>query len=319
VDVSNDGWVWLGGENQFDQIIIGEPERTAGWQRQNSIANDTLWGVKAVSATEAWVVGNNGMLLYTDDAGNVWTDKSFISNNLYVVEQIGPNVWIGGKNGFWTSNDNGISWSPSNFIPPGQSMVQLQFTDSSNGWAFLSNSGPHKDLTTRKKTFYKTTNGGLDWSMVDNLPLGANSTYDDFEFIDAQTGWLTDLNDVLDNHILTLYSTTDGGSNWNSEEFPEINYSDRAEVFSLDASLLWLYDYSHRHMKESGKLWNSIGAGLISPRHISFTNENNGFAIAEPDLLYYSQNGGETWLYSGDQNRNKMYDVLHYFLVTYII
>lgn len=313
VDVSNDGWVRIGGGNQFYTTVTKSPDITAGWRKQSSVASDTLWGVKAVSNTEAWVVGNSGMLLHTENSGNTWNNKTFINKHLYVVEQSGSHVWIGGKDGFWLSNDNGTSWSDANFLPPGKSIIKLQFTDGSNGWALVSDDAPYYDLTFRIKTVYKTTDGGQNWALVNTLPLGPSSTYDDIHFIDANTGWITDLNDALNQHYPTLYSTNDGGINWTSEEFPISYYTYYTEVFSLDGSKVWFNDgYFQKSEKEIGKQWNSTSFSLHGTRYLTFVNNSNAFAIAEPDLLYYSQNGGKTWLHSGDQNGNKMYGVTCY-------
>jgi photosystem II stability/assembly factor-like uncharacterized protein len=313
VDVDNDGWFWIGGADQLENDLTKIPEPTNGWRRQSSGVNDTLWAVKAVSSNEAWVVGNNGVLLYTDNAGSSWNDKKFMNNHLYVVEQKGSNIWIGGNDCFWISYNNGNSWIDANFIPAGESIVQLQFTDSFNGWAFLSNSAPYQDLTKRTKTVYQTTNGGLDWTKVSNLPPGPSSTYRDFHFIDAQTGWITDLNDEFDQRFPTLFSTVDGGASWSFEVFPNSEGTYYTEIFSLDGSKIWFYDgYFQKSEKENGKQWNSTNNPLVGIRYLSFVNDSQAFAIAEPDLLYYSQNGGQTWLKSGDQNNNSIESVTFY-------
>ena len=74
---------------------------SAQWVQQQTNVGVNLNGVRFISATKGWVVGDNGMLLETTDGGNTWNQvTSPTSSNL-------NKIWFADSTHGWISGDNG--------------------------------------------------------------------------------------------------------------------------------------------------------------------------------------------------------------------
>ena len=76
-------------------------------------ASATLYQIACRYLGEAWVVGEKGTLLYTNDAGATWTSAAVPTTadlRALATQNTGP-VFIGGDGVFLTSTDTGASWT----------------------------------------------------------------------------------------------------------------------------------------------------------------------------------------------------------------
>lgn len=80
----------------------------------NASSTETLNGIACRYSGEAWVVGTNGTLLYTDDAGASWRPQPVPTTadlRALATQDFGP-VFIAGNGVFLTSTDTGAHWTP---------------------------------------------------------------------------------------------------------------------------------------------------------------------------------------------------------------
>src|SRR5437867_6029504 len=92
-----------------------------------ALVKDNLYGVKAMSATEAWIVGNFGAIYHTADAGKTWVAReSGTKLPLFAVdfapggqEQGKEQGWVVGKSSLILHTaDGGKVWKPQKSAIP---------------------------------------------------------------------------------------------------------------------------------------------------------------------------------------------------------
>src|SRR5213593_5078779 len=79
------------------------------------VVKDNLYGVKAMSASEAWAVGNFGSIYHTADAGKTWeTRDSGTKVPLFGIDFAdAEHGWIVGKlSTILATADGGKTWKP---------------------------------------------------------------------------------------------------------------------------------------------------------------------------------------------------------------
>src|SRR5262245_55291408 len=76
---------------------------------------DNLYGVRALSATEGWSVGNFGAIQHTTDGGKTWKEvKSGTQEPLFGIDFADPqHAWAVGKSALvLRTDDAGATWKP---------------------------------------------------------------------------------------------------------------------------------------------------------------------------------------------------------------
>jgi len=100
---------WLVGASGM-MVNVQTDGSEAGYDLQST---ETLNGIACRFQGEAWVVGNHGTLLYTDDAGASWRTQAVPTTadlRALATQNIGP-VFVAGNGVFLTSNDAGQHWT----------------------------------------------------------------------------------------------------------------------------------------------------------------------------------------------------------------
>lgn len=243
----------------------------AGWHGyvQTARANATTWdsklldpptfgrdtsfsAISTVGNSFAVVAGHWGSFWKTLDAGQNWINMNwtlspdFYANGLFFTDQ--NNGWIcgwdysvGPKKYVMRTHDGGFNWEVVNAV--NVPSLEISFKGN-NGW-----------LMTSGQPFYRTTNGGTNWSMI-SLPLnsGIPPNCFDMDFADANTGYLTG----WDGYVV---KTTNGGVSWNQ-------------------LLATQYDFTY------------LGVAAGSPNEVWICGANRGGGGAK---VKRSMNGGTSW------------------------
>jgi photosystem II stability/assembly factor-like uncharacterized protein len=212
----------------------------AQWELQYPVPTDKdLEDVYFVDDMNGWVVGENGVIIHTNDGGISWdfqeSGTSFrLRSVVFTDSQTG---WIvGGETAGYIilhTSDGGNNW----FEQDSDSTACLKsvfFIDFSKGWAVGENG-----------TILYTDNGGMAW-----ISQWFGSQYIDFNevfFIDSMNGWITSESG--------LYKTTNGGLNWNEHISGEFE-----SVFFLDQNEGWASSYVWGYMSKSGILLHTNDA-----------------------------------------------------------
>ena len=300
VDINDIGkGVVVGDDNTFN-IDVGKHSVSTGWTSQNSNVSDTLRCIKAVSETEAWIVGNSGAVLHTVNAGFDWNNISTGENqDFYSLEINGSDIWIGGKdNILLRSTDNGNSWQRLQYSSGGKTITKIQFLDQNRGWILLKviyDLYYTGDYDQNEILF--TTDGGVTWSHYNSLPGGDIHYYPDFIFADQNLGFVVDYDKV--NDISCIYKTVDGGNSWSTECYDNIGADEgNAKICSLNGNLFWLGSGISLYHLENGKEWYGIVSGIGSVSNIEFINEQTGWWSGGD--LKQTYDGGKSWFTQGD-------------------
>lgn len=221
------------------------------WTEQNSGVTEHLRDVYFASSLNGWAVGDDGIILYTDDGGTSWTiQTSGVTERFRAVFALDLNnaFVVGGENSkiMLKTIDAGLTWQSldkNNKISQIQ-ILDVHFTTEANGWVITTDS------------IYYTSDGGESW---------VNEMYVD------------GISQV--NHR-ALTATSDSTAFVASRRKRSGTLNPFADVFYR------LADYVFPWVQSSSPAFSSSDFGLYA---IEFANFNNGFAGGANGILYKAE------------------------------
>src|SRR4030066_1977700 len=151
-------------------------------------------------------------------------------------------------------------WFWQNPIPPGNSLLSVEFINTTIGFAVGDES-----------MILKTTDGGNTWIMKD---VGQYSYLVDVEFINENTGW------VLDFYYGNIFKTIDSGESWSLvADLEDYTYWD---MYFINNSVGWLSGQGYIYKTTNGgSNWTyQFSNSDYSISSLFFLNEQSGWAIA---------------------------------------
>lgn len=257
----------------------------------------------------AWVVGNRGCILRSDDSGISWTYKGSTGPRHYLkqVSFMDANTgWALSNHVIMRTIDGGMHWSEQSPLPPTACdeepfLLSMSFVDTDYGWAACwCNRGGF-----RGNKLLHTTNGGQTWS-EQYSSTEPNSSFDTVFFIDRSKGWLTSTNHDGETFIM---HTIDGGETW-AEQYRGSymgNYpNDMTDLDFVDAYNGWLILRVFRNRilqtNDGGNTWHEEQIQELSKiAAASFITPNEGWAFGRDSetgydgTLVHTTDGGQTW------------------------
>jgi len=259
----------------------------AQWYEINSIPNQSLISVYFVNQNLGWACGSNATIIKTTDGGISWTNQNSPAvdhfNRIQFVDE--NNGWVCGWNNVLLKTTNGgTTWNPVTFSYP---INSFYFVSSNVGWVSSMNNNVGE--------IYKTTNGGLNWTLqffsIDFYP-------ESFFFLNENYGWIS----------APLIKTSDGGNNW----IPNYNspLGSPSNLSFADTLTGWLShntlgSYAISKTTDGGTTWTEqIAEGGKFIESISFINANVGYAAGytmggpnnpERGIIKKTTDGGLTW------------------------
>jgi polar amino acid transport system permease protein len=201
-------------------IQTGAQEANVGWDEQNSTVNTDLFDTVSVDHLNAWVVGENGVVIQTSDGGN-WTEETTpISDDLHSVDflnRIFIAVGDGGTVITKTLDGDWIDVSPStNSLFRSVSIVKADNSTTLQTTAFIA--GENGEI-------WKTVDGGNTW---ESKVLATSSDLYGIDFMNETHGLVVGENGLV-------YGTSNGGQVWEVREIP-------ASVTSTLRDVLYISD-----------------------------------------------------------------------------
>ena len=150
------------------------------------------------------------------------------------------------------------------------SVQQLDFVNATQGFALLAGA---PSQTAEQKYLYETTNGGQTWQLVatakpGQLPSGGTAVH--LSMGADGSGWLVTNNP--NQHVSTLYHTTDQGRVWTPVQLPMGSAAQAPET--VMGITIPVFD------KQNGV----VAVGMIG----------NG-RLTRKIVVYHTSNGGQTW------------------------
>jgi len=166
---------------------------------------------------------------------------------------------------------------------------------------FMSNS------SAASPNLYKTTNGGVNWSI--NLP--GEYFYSIF-FIDSLTGWKTMLENVSAD--TSVKKTTNGGINWIKQKLPtggiiltsqitKLSLINKDTIYGAGGQAFYgagVFRAMLYRTTNGGNTWKfqipDTAYGIPSLGYIQFINKNTGWAYSSARGIHTTNGGDTSWL-----------------------
>ncbi len=309
------------------------------WVRQHPFAGFApLHAITFDNNGNGWTVGQQSLILHTNDWGELWSVQSEdlpVGYTFQAVEIVpGTNsqtVLIGGP-GLFRSDDGGESWDfvfigqtldgvykirafdDMNWIAMGISTL-ARTTNGGMDWEVLAmpdNSAYSADFTDMNYGWagsgpfnayqvYTTTNGGIDWDLADSdiYPI-----ITDIEMVNTQVGYLSGR-----DH---MYKTTNGGADWDklhNDVQPSIN---RIHVVNEDIVWCALHNGAVFFTLNGGADWDQINPNLINSNQIFdlfATADGRAWLPGKYASIQYTMNNGQSWEEQTPGAKNSLFDV----------
>ncbi|MEO8371149.1 MAG: YCF48-related protein [Candidatus Solibacter sp.] len=184
-------------------LLLVTKDDGATWaQRKIPIKDSILRAVSFHDVNHGLVVGDDGSIFATENAGVTWTArKSGTTENLTDIQMLGDEGWIAGYDGvILHTADGGKTWAKQDSGSAALSLEALYFHDTQNGWA-VGWAG----------SILHTVDGGKKWQTL--KVNGASWSLSCITFTDAQNGWIV-------GFAGQLLATKDGGATWEARKPP---------------------------------------------------------------------------------------------------
>ncbi len=272
---------------------------------------DHLYGVRALSATEAWAVGNFGALLHTSDGGRTWKAADAKTRQpLFGIDFGDPqHAWAVGKSALvLRTTDSGATWTRQTTpLSLEKHLFKVRGVDAQTAWA-VGDWG----------TIITTTDGGATWT---DRSLGVTPVKTE-ESAGRTTTTITDDVILYDisfpdrNHGFivgefgTLLVTTDAGATWMHRPTPtektlfgaHFVTPERGWVVGMDGLVLRTDDAGHTWQVQHGQP-EAAGVEDISFRdtlknpgmYAVRVEGDYGVVVGDVGMLLTSSDGGRTW------------------------
>lgn len=261
------GWIF-GNDGRFLRTTDGGEN----WAESNIGVSGLAYGVHFTDNNTGWVAfrdyrdsPNPGIVFYTNDGGDTWTEQLNLNNFPRAVFFIDEDTgWVGGRGKILRTTNSGLNWQTIE-IGTDHTVTSIDFADPDTGWA-ATFGGPSYRTTDGGSTWiemdvsnlfsisfpdgmngwgvgtfdgniFQTTDGGINWELKNTLQYNANR----IQFINPQIGWTV-------GAFGTIYRTIDGGNNWQLQDVegwpePQSGFRDQFlfmnSVFFINSQTGW--------------------------------------------------------------------------------
>jgi photosystem II stability/assembly factor-like uncharacterized protein len=269
------------------------------WLHASPQGQDLRW-MKMWDANNWYLGGQGGMFMKTTDAGQTWTmnnravgpiDLSRYSHKLEATMRFDQNngiICARNGAGILRTTDAGETFDTLRILSSGQGNIRgIYFVNSNLG--FISGSDIYK--------LYKTTDGGLTWTQVPNLPdLGSGNAYYDVFATD-------ELNIITCGTIsgageqAKVYKTTDGGANWNTILLPTNQTIHDLEFVDANNGYLCGGLGFFKSTTDGGTTWSGGVSTPLGATNYKIKAANNEIYVAgNTTNLFKSTDNGSSWI-----------------------
>lgn len=268
-----------------NSAILQSTDGGANWSSQYSGTTLPLRGLAKISATTAWIAGDQGMLLNNANTFSLWTAQNLSQPSIAAISGIAADsVWALTTTGsMLTTQDDGTSWS-ARPVPALANASGLRVVNAKRAW-----------VATTMGTVSHTTDGGITWNTQVFDPLHTVDpihVYTAIEVIPASSNeqevvWAIGLDKTVQADKGYLRISNDGGANWSEYHVPVESIT---QVALVDKSNAWLIGIQTVQgnptsvifkTQDGGQTWKMV-TWASSQRLTSITaiDANNAWAVA---------------------------------------
>jgi photosystem II stability/assembly factor-like uncharacterized protein len=307
------------------------------WVRQSPFPSDrSAKSVFALGPGRAFFVGENELMLETNDAGSTWTIRHLQDwgfDPYYAVHFTTSTTGVAvGNNVALRTTNGGATWTPVEFFAG--SWYHLDFLDANTGFA-----GANGALA-------KTTDGGQNWTVRSAYP--TCPVIFGMDFKDSNVGLVGGL--LPGSSTEGIFRTTDGGQTWILKSSVAANdvvwmsptraIADQGTTIrqSVDAGETWhtialgitsgLVSMARAGsgslvlgVSGKGDVWRSEDGGFTWQQtfdgpgalpevwEIHFADSLHGWIVGPGSFFYYSSDGGQTWTQKNNGTTTQIFDI----------
>jgi photosystem II stability/assembly factor-like uncharacterized protein len=272
---------------------------------------DHRYGVRALSPTEAWAVGNFGAIHHTVDGGRTWkAADSKTRQPLFGIDFGDPqHAWAVGKSALvLRTTDGGASWTPQKTPLAGDKhLFKVHAIDKDTAWAV----GDWGAIIT-------TGDGGATWTdrSLGVTPVKTEEAPDrvvttvtddvilyDLSFPDRRHGFIV-------GEFGTVLATSDGGATWVQRPTPTektlfgVHFAtpERGWTVGMDGLVMRTddggrtWEVQHGHPAAEGVDDITLRDTLQNPGMYAVGVEGDyGIVVGDVGMILVSTDGGRTW------------------------
>jgi photosystem II stability/assembly factor-like uncharacterized protein len=224
-----------------------------------------LYNIGMGSDTNAIIVLFPNKLICTHNGGITLDTVTLADNSLSDVFFISPTIAYAVGISCWKTTNGGYSWTKLSDFAASPAFLNIHFLNEQTGWVM------------RKEGLFKTTNGGLNWQLV-NVGTGYNLNY-------ASAVFFVNSNHGLFSDDTKIASTINGGTNWSTVYTGKQIYHD---IHFLSDNVGYITD-SSRILKttDGGMTWSRV-VGALSGAFIEihFKDANHGWACGLDGAMF---------------------------------
>ena len=267
----NNGWF-------IEYVLPNIFKTTDGGISWNSIelaGNRNLSEIEFVDVLNGWIVGEEAVILHTNDGGENWVQLPVNSTQaplekvFFINNQVG---WAWGMDTLIQTIDGGNNWNLKYTFDYHTTLRSMFFLNENIGWL------NYNDI------ILKTTNGGSIWF---NQTIPTQYDLGNVKFFNETIGWAVGSE---------IYKSTDGGNSWieqrgfDSNHLFQIDIINENIIWTAGGGTLWYTD-------DSGEDW--IQVNCKTPNTIvslSFVNSSFGWIVGFGGEILKTANGGVTFI-----------------------
>lgn len=305
--------------------ISSQGQVTTEWQNPIPTGN-CLKKIISLNKDTVISVGNVGTILRSINGGQTWTViPSGVTTNLFSIFFLNNSIgWTGGENGtLLKTTDGGLNWNLETFPDIYSTITSIYFVNSTTGYISAN-------FMTSFSDIYKTTNGGVSWTMISQWQESVNQiqfvtpligwcigdavrktidggstwitqwpslsfVWHDIEMIDSLRGWIV-------GSYGKIARTDNGGSSWNAQTSNTTYTLNSIELFNDSSAITTgffttsLGNNVMTKTTDKGQNWQSIS---ITPywllNDMSFANDSLGWGVGIQGNIFKTIDGGQTW------------------------
>jgi len=292
-------------------FIVVDSALFAQWTTQTSGVTVRLRQLSVVDDNVVWCCGNDGTILFTQDGGNTWVQKTAPGTTWAIydisaldsmtafitgMDQDNPNA-VNTK--IWKTTDGGAIWIEqyNNITGFGNGIVMF---DNNNGVWF----GDPNPYPSSAWEILITQNGGVNWTRVPrtNYPGAdsANAEYGSGGGICKYSNhvWFTGYS-AENGTPNSIYHSTDKGVHWSAAPLATVSGNSISGYLAFNSELLGVFvglDGTRAYTTDGGVTWTV--ATNTTPKLRFVTNvpgTDSYIAVGNSGASLISEDGGVTW------------------------
>ncbi len=268
-------------------ILLRTSNSGNNWTAINTGIPSGYYAVKFKDENIVYVYGTS--ILYRSLNGGLnWTsvlNTGSYSRNIFIF---GETILLPTSDQLYKSTDNGSSWS--NTVSPASGAYNFCFINEYTGWSVGAQYLPPPNFNDEiYNRIYKTTNGGVNWTLLSNQISQVQPMYESIQFYDENTGY-----------IAGLYGTRksiNSGNNWSIVR-PGLSWN----IYPLNRDSVWLMLLSNDLLltTNGGTAWNTDSIH-VRINDIFYVDKNTGWAVGSNGKIFITNTA-----VTGTGNQNEL-------------